>query len=83
MSAVPDKSIERGVFLMSMTIEKAIEILEIAEASDFAGITYDFEDAVLLGIEALKRVLDVRRFPEASNWRPLPGETEGVNHEHQ
>ena len=59
-----------------MTIAQAIEILEDHKQSVRLPPNLDFNDAFALSIEALKRVLDVRRFPDASNWKLLPGETE-------
>lgn len=57
-----------------MTIDKAIEILQDYHDRLPRGVNDDYVDAIKLGIEALKRTLDVRRFPDASNWKPLPRE---------
>lgn len=59
-----------------MKLEKAIEILEIEESQDFQGITYDFEDACRLGIEALKAIKNVRLIDIFYAEGLLPGETE-------
>jgi len=59
-----------------VNIEKAIEILEIEEASDFQGITYDFEEAARLGIEALKRCQYIAEHTDRWAGVLLPGETE-------
>jgi hypothetical protein len=58
-----------------MTIEKAIKILSDLLHSSSREESPDSWGALSLGREALERVLDVRRFPEGSNWRPLTGET--------
>jgi len=58
-----------------MIIHKAIELL-LLDLDDPGSVPIeDLNDAQHLGIEALKRVLDVRRFPDATNWQPLPEET--------
>jgi len=59
-----------------MKLDKAIEILEDIDHSFRDGFSSDEDDALLLGIEALKRhredrLLNVWTFPRA-----LPGETE-------
>lgn len=59
-----------------MTIDEAIKILTSANKQFRIVGEGNFKEATQLGIEALKRVLDVRRFPEAANWRKLPGEAE-------
>lgn len=58
-----------------MTIDKAIEILELRIKSPFTRANPDTKAAIQLGIEALKRLKwyrDVRK-----HWyiEPLPGET--------
>lgn len=58
-----------------MTLSKAIEILQMDIKDPGSVAIEDVNQAEGLSIEALERVLDVRRFPEASNWKPLPGET--------
>ena len=59
-----------------MKLQKAIEIAEIEETSDFVGITYDFEDAFRLLIEAGKRVKEARVKGTIWDYSLLPGETE-------
>lgn len=58
-----------------MTIIKAIEILlQLKDAGIDAG-HYDAEDAIDLGIEALKRIKQQRMYCLAFNSDTLPGET--------
>ena len=59
-----------------MNIPKATKTLEALERSSRLHHWTEGQEATRLGIEALKRVVDVRCFLEASNWKPLPGETE-------
>lgn len=60
----------------NLTLTKAIEILQLNIQEAGNKMPPDCKQAIQLGIDALIRVLDVRRFPEASNWKPLPSETE-------
>ncbi len=55
-----------------MKLEEAIKVMEVEEASDFAGITYDYEEAARLGIEAMKTIVKDRKGTFAIL---LPGET--------
>lgn len=59
-----------------MTIEATIKILT-AGLVEYDGAPHaNFDDALRLGIEALKRV-QTNRQPIRAHWRePLPGETE-------
>ncbi len=59
-----------------MIPDEAIEILNQILCRDFRHGQQDRDVAIKLGIEALKRVLEVRRFPDAFNLKILPGETE-------
>lgn len=66
-----------------MTIDKAIEILKLDKTCDFGGDADELEDAIQLGIEALKRV-KAQRGPLGGTFDlggvigtlGLPGETE-------
>lgn len=55
-----------------MKLEEAIKVMEAEEASDFAGITYDYEEAARLLIEAGKRIQKDR---QGTFSILLPGET--------
>jgi len=59
-----------------MTIDKAIEILELRIKSPFGRANPDTIDATKLGIEALKLIQNLRIGP--ANWTTLdlPGETD-------
>ena len=62
-----------------MTIKEAIEYSEQAVRL-LTKLHYDKQGkAVVLGIEALKRLQDNRRDPEFGHYVPLPGETEEVS----
>ena len=58
-----------------MKLEKAIEILHdlLGEGPQFS--PDDRRDAVKLGIEALKRLQDIRKSPWTTGVEILPGET--------
>ncbi len=58
-----------------MTLEKAIEILNLAHAGVISIQSKDYQDAVKLGIEAMKRVEDMRISPCTTADEILPGET--------
>ncbi len=58
-----------------MTIDKAIERLEtFIERHPSAGYS-DLIPAVQLGIEALERYVDLRKYNIIPHWEKLPGET--------
>ena len=61
---------------MVMTIDKAIEILNGPEPDIDGILNDDYKDAVKLGIEALKRVKDMRISPCTTSDEILPGEAE-------
>jgi len=56
--------------------EKAIEILALMGTPDFTGHTEDILAARHLGIEALWRCLELRKYAAPGTYMPLPGETE-------
>jgi len=59
-----------------MKIEKAVKLLEeLKEGLDLPLMT-DEEDALKLGIEAMKRVAGNRKYPQPTVYPLLPGETE-------
>ena len=61
-----------------MTLEEAIEILELfVHAPWLAPVGEDIE-AAKLGIEAMKRVGSYRHFPDRGPGELLPGETEDL-----
>ncbi len=58
-----------------MTIDEAVEILTLDKALEFEGSANDLEDALQLGIEALKWEKECRENAPRENWLLLPGET--------
>ena len=58
-----------------MTLEKAIEILNLAHAGVISIQSKDYQDAVKLGTEALTRIKNCREHDAAFVELPLPGET--------
>jgi len=58
-----------------MTLDKAIEILDLITDTPPSGANQDFVDAVKLGIEALKRIKDRRDLRTGWEAQLLPGET--------
>ncbi len=60
-----------------MTIDKAIEILELRVASPFVRANQDTKDAIKLGIEALKAVKKFQSMGSKINPLRLRGETIG------
>jgi len=60
-----------------MTLPKAIEILTKYEHDYLTRTREDFDDAVQLGNEAMKRLKQYRCDGEEMRFTPLPGETEG------
>ncbi len=58
-----------------MKLEKAIEILEEDKNWDYEGVSEDLENALQLGIEALKRVKSIRIGGKPDKYTILPGET--------
>ena len=72
----PEATVDIGKPVMGgMSIEKAIEILELYIPDPDSVPILDSIDAIELGIEALKVVHDTRRLPGMAGWRVLPGET--------
>ena len=59
-----------------MTSGKAIEILQRKRQTEPGGDLGEDWDAIMLGIEALKRVNELRAFGLTTAGSPLPGETE-------
>ena len=59
-----------------MTIDKALEILRAVTQADERDFTLDTEDAMKLGIEALKGIKKVRKIFRPYVEALLPGETE-------
>lgn len=58
-----------------MTIEKAIELLQ-QDLNDPGSVgIMDLNDAKKLGIEALKRLQELRKMKYVTYFNPLPGET--------
>lgn len=55
---------------------KAIEILEELSHGFDQPLMKDEEDVVKLGIEAMKRYEDLRKYNIIPRWEKLPGETE-------
>jgi len=58
-----------------MKLEKAIEILTILEKTLAPTMAADGTDAIKLGVEALKTVLEMRHYPFPDGIIKLPGET--------
>ncbi len=58
-----------------MTIDKAVEILDNYQADMCLTPATDLRDAVKLGIEALKRINEIRESPLGYTEFRLPGET--------
>ena len=61
-----------------MTIDKAIEVLGLMGVDSKYWRDNEGENAVRLGIEALKRIQRQRKDLMASEIKPLPGERMGV-----
>ena len=59
-----------------MNITKALEILDLEISCDFDGNEQDRQDAVKLGIEALREVRKSRMGGPLLDGELLPGETE-------
>ena len=57
-----------------MKIEKAIYVLEDIKDSGIDAGHYEAEDAIELGIEALKRIQRERNYLATTKPLPLPGE---------
>ncbi len=58
-----------------MTIDEAIKILELDKDCEFEGSANDLEDALQLGLEALKRVKLLRTSASYPHDKLLYGET--------
>jgi hypothetical protein len=58
-----------------MKIERAIEVLAHAPSAQNPTAVTDYFEAVKLGIEALKQVMESRFDPSTWAPQPLPGET--------
>ena len=65
-----------------MKIEKAIEILTHLSLGYNLSSPQEHNDAVKLGIEALKELEVLRDTALFGNWKLLPGETVGVENDH-
>ena len=61
---------------MTITIDKAIELLTQLSSDGREQLELDFQDAIKLGIEALKRIKAHRPYGYPGLNFPLPGETE-------
>lgn len=59
-----------------MTLQEAIDISTNYRKDHHSFSTDIIGKAHQLGIEALKRIQDVRRSPSGAKWYLLPGETE-------
>ncbi len=59
-----------------MTIDKAIEYLNSLHQTDCCKEVPDYDEAVQLGIEALKEIQHLRKIGAFCYQNPLPGETE-------
>ena len=59
-----------------MNLTKAIEILKQSYRPQNSSQDYDFNNALMLGIEALKFLRTLRSMNLGSPHKPLPGETE-------
>jgi hypothetical protein len=59
-----------------MTLSKAIEILTEATNRQLPPTLQDLDDAMKLGIEALRRIKRSRKATNSEDWQLLPGETE-------
>ncbi len=66
-----------------MEIKKAIEILEEFRIPDPGEDWQDIDNAIKLGIEALKRQEARRKLYSNTYYQPLPGETEESSEEAQ
>lgn len=60
---------------MAITLDKAIEILELVSDTPPSGANPDFKDANKLGIEALKRCRVIQQESVLKPFALLPGET--------
>jgi hypothetical protein len=58
-----------------MTIDKAIQILRLAEVGAYSGPKSDLASAIKLGIDALKRCRVLAQESKLWALQPLPGET--------
>ena len=61
-----------------MKPERAIEILEKEEEDTFLGSEKDWKDAVKLGYEGLKAIINARANNYWTPIPPLPGETKEI-----
>ncbi len=59
---------------MTITIDKAIETLELDKTCEFEGDEQILTDALQLGIEALKKIKVARHYNVPSSAVLLPGE---------
>jgi formylmethanofuran dehydrogenase subunit B len=59
-----------------MTLEQAIEILQNHKQMIIVAFNHDLNNAVQLGIEAIKRLIEYRQWHRSTSDGPLPGETE-------
>lgn len=61
-----------------MELKKAIEILNILLMKDADPVFRDTDDAIQLGIEALKVRYSVKCQVSPKYYQPLPGESNGI-----
>lgn len=59
-----------------MNIDKAIKLLREIEDPDPDPEMQDLAAAIKLGIQALRRCQELRKYTDPNTYMPLPGETE-------
>jgi len=59
-----------------MTIDEAIEMLKDMSLDNTGRLALEELDAIQLGIEALKRIVYLRKDMDCPHWMTLQGETE-------
>jgi len=59
-----------------MNLRKAIEILSDSAEAGMTTFNEEYKQAQRLGIEALKRCQEIRKYTPPDTYMPLPGETE-------
>jgi len=60
----------------TLTLDEAIRNLTLFLQNKWQGSAKELDAAIKLGIEALKRCRDYRRFHIGLHYTPMPGETE-------
>lgn len=60
---------------MTISVDKAIEILHQEELGEFDGTIFELNDAIRLGIAALERLKENRKYYPHGIISLLPGET--------